>query len=189
MLIDGSAINPENDVLNDIMGWNQDLQSRVAELEDLLERKNLALFTLGTKRIEQCMPYPGEPSFRLKGEQRVTVRAYALDEAAAETPLPRTKSNAEKLRRLRMFVNFFKESKYMPHDKNGHVLKVGDKVVIHASVTSITEGQEYCNLGVSTDEVMFPSNEKTSITLNAKQVERVPAKPPEPAAAPPAAAT
>ena len=58
----------------------------------------------------------------------------------------------------------------MPHDKNGQLLAVGDKVTIEAVVTSVQTGEEYCNVGVETIEPMFPGEHKTGITLNAKQV-------------------
>lgn len=61
----------------------------------------------------------------------------------------------------------------MPHDKNGQALKVGDKVSIKAEVTAIHEGSEYCNLSLVTVEVMFPSQNKSALSLNAKQVERI----------------
>lgn len=60
----------------------------------------------------------------------------------------------------------------MPHDKNGKALAEGDKVIVRATVKQIHAGEEYCNVGLETDEPMFPSEHKTSITLNAKQVEK-----------------
>lgn len=56
------------------------------------------------------------------------------------------------------------------HDINGTPLKVGDSVVVEGTITSIHSGVEYCNLNVETDEVMFPSKNKTTIALNSKQV-------------------
>jgi len=58
----------------------------------------------------------------------------------------------------------------MPHDINGTLLEEGDNVVIEATITSINQGEEYCNVTMETDEVMFPSENKTTIVLNAKQV-------------------
>lgn len=60
----------------------------------------------------------------------------------------------------------------MPHDKNGAPLSVGDRVNIKAVITSTSEGEEYCNLSLETEEVMFPGNNKTVLSLNAKQVVR-----------------
>lgn len=62
----------------------------------------------------------------------------------------------------------------MPHDRSGNVLEVGDKISIGATVKSITTGEEYCNVTVETDEAMFPGTYKTAITLNAKQVDKIP---------------
>lgn len=61
----------------------------------------------------------------------------------------------------------------MPHDKNGKLLQVNDIVYIPAQVKSITTNLEYCNLSVETTEVMFPGEQKSTITLNAKQVIKV----------------
>ena len=62
----------------------------------------------------------------------------------------------------------------MPHDKNGAPLKAGDRVTIEAVVQDVQTGEEYCNVNVKTIEPMFPGNDRTSITLNAKQVVLVP---------------
>lgn len=58
----------------------------------------------------------------------------------------------------------------MPHDKHGTALSVGDVVSINAKITAIHEGDEYCNLSLETMEPMFPSNNKSALSLNAKQV-------------------
>lgn len=58
----------------------------------------------------------------------------------------------------------------MPHDKNNQLLKVGDKVMIEATVTSLQIGEEYCNVSLETTEPMFPAAYKSAMTLNAKQV-------------------
>lgn len=58
----------------------------------------------------------------------------------------------------------------MPHDKNGELLKVGDKVTVECEITAVQTGEEYCNLSVKTVEPMHPSKDSTSLTLNAKQV-------------------
>jgi hypothetical protein len=61
----------------------------------------------------------------------------------------------------------------MPHDKNGKLLKVGDTVNVPCIVKSVSSGEEYCNVTLETVEPMYPSDRKDSITLNAKQVEKV----------------
>jgi hypothetical protein len=61
----------------------------------------------------------------------------------------------------------------MPHDKHGQVLTVGDRVTVLATVKSVTTTEEYCNVGLETVEPMYPGETRSSLTLNAKQVERV----------------
>ena len=59
----------------------------------------------------------------------------------------------------------------MPHDKNGNLLQVGDRVDIPCVVKSITMDEGYCNLTVETTEVMPPDNKYTNTySLNSKQV-------------------
>jgi len=60
----------------------------------------------------------------------------------------------------------------MPHDKNGQQISVGDDVLIRATVTSVSPGEEYCNVNLETVEPMFPGEHKTPIVLNARQVEK-----------------
>jgi hypothetical protein len=60
----------------------------------------------------------------------------------------------------------------MPHDRKGNLLKVGDIVNIPAVVTNVNEGEDYCNISVETIEPMFPGNSKSTISLNAKQVDK-----------------
>ena len=59
----------------------------------------------------------------------------------------------------------------MPHDKFGQELKLGDDVIVRGVVTNITQSDGYCNIGVETEELMYPSNEKTMLWLNSQQVE------------------
>lgn len=59
----------------------------------------------------------------------------------------------------------------MPHDRNGQLLKVGDRVLIEAEVTSITPSEDYCNATVKTVLPMPPYTDGTSITLNTKQLQ------------------
>lgn len=56
------------------------------------------------------------------------------------------------------------------HDRDGNLLAVGDRVVIEAHITAISEGEQYCNCTVATVEPMPPYNTGTSVTLNTKQV-------------------
>jgi hypothetical protein len=45
------------------------------------------------------------------------------------------------------------------HDANGHALKVGDKVLIPATVTELSSGNEdYCNVAVETTLGRRPDN-------------------------------
>lgn len=63
----------------------------------------------------------------------------------------------------------------MPHDANGNLLKVGDRVVIPATITHISEGDTgYCNCGVELVYSMPPDMTKTAFSeLNTQQVEKV----------------
>ena len=61
----------------------------------------------------------------------------------------------------------------MPHDRFGNEVRVGDDVVIHGTVRSVTLSDGYCNISVETDELMYPGNEKSIIYLNSKQVDVV----------------
>jgi hypothetical protein len=63
----------------------------------------------------------------------------------------------------------FKET-IMPYDKNNAPLKVGDRCSLELIVTSIQEGEEYCNLELQTVEGMHPSGGKSMLVLNSKQV-------------------
>jgi hypothetical protein len=58
----------------------------------------------------------------------------------------------------------------MPHDKNGALLNVGDAVIVSMVVTSVSAGEDYCNVMCDTVEPMFPGDAKSSIWLNTKQV-------------------
>jgi hypothetical protein len=58
----------------------------------------------------------------------------------------------------------------MPHDKNGAELKVGDRVLVEATVKQIHLTEEFCNVGLETVEPMFPGTHLLAMTLNAKQV-------------------
>lgn len=58
----------------------------------------------------------------------------------------------------------------MPHDKNGALLSVGDRVIIPATIKSITMTEEFCNVTLETAEPMFPTDRHDTITLNAKQI-------------------
>jgi hypothetical protein len=60
------------------------------------------------------------------------------------------------------------------HDKNGKLLKVGDKVNIPCIIKSVSTSEDYCNITVETTEKMLPENKYTSTyALNAKMVELV----------------
>lgn len=61
----------------------------------------------------------------------------------------------------------------MPHCRLGKELKVGDKVLIYATVESVSPGLQYCNVTVRTDHPMPPYTDGTSITLNTQQVHSV----------------
>ncbi len=56
------------------------------------------------------------------------------------------------------------------HDKNGTLLRAGDRVMIECVIDTVTPNVDYCNVSVRTLEPMFPTMSPTSITLNARQV-------------------
>lgn len=58
------------------------------------------------------------------------------------------------------------------HLKDGSEAKVGDVVVIFATITSVSPGVDYCNCQVETLEKMYPGENKTGVTLNTKQIAR-----------------
>lgn len=60
----------------------------------------------------------------------------------------------------------------MPHDMNGLELKAGDRVMVPCTVKTVTstEGDGYCNVTVETEQPMYPTDNKTTVVLNAKQV-------------------
>lgn len=61
----------------------------------------------------------------------------------------------------------------MPHDKNGNLIVVGDRVDVPCVVTAVQAGDEFCNCTVETTEGMPPGGSKNTITFNTKQVEKV----------------
>lgn len=64
----------------------------------------------------------------------------------------------------------------MPHDLNGDELHVGDLVTVRCRVKSIVLTEDYCNVSLETVERMFPGEHTSALTLNAKQVTKVPAQ-------------
>ena len=60
----------------------------------------------------------------------------------------------------------------MPHDRKGKPLKVGDRVTVSCVITDLQTGTDYCNITLKTNEVMFPGNDKTTLTLNTHQVDK-----------------
>lgn len=61
----------------------------------------------------------------------------------------------------------------MPHDRDGKLLHVGDVVYVPAHVTAIEQTEEFCNVTLATSQPMYPGHERSTLTLNAKQVVRV----------------
>ncbi len=60
----------------------------------------------------------------------------------------------------------------MPHDMNGNELKVGSTVYVPCSVKAIHLTEEYCNLDLETNIAMYPSSNRSALTLNSRQVVR-----------------
>lgn len=65
----------------------------------------------------------------------------------------------------------------MPHDKHGFEVAVGDQVVLMCIVKDVQKDVDFCNTTLETVEPMFPGTYKTTITVNAKQLEKL-AEPP-----------
>jgi hypothetical protein len=62
----------------------------------------------------------------------------------------------------------------MPHDANGNVLAVGDKVFIPGTITAIQPSEEYCNCSVELEHPMPPYTDKVTFSsINTKQVVRL----------------
>ena len=61
----------------------------------------------------------------------------------------------------------------MPHDRNGVLLNVGDRVTVEATVKSIVMQEDYCNVTLETICPMPPHTNPSTLTLNAKQVSKV----------------
>ena len=60
----------------------------------------------------------------------------------------------------------------MPHDRSGNQLAVGDLVAVPCRVARVTTGEEYCNVDLETVHPMFPTQTPSTVTLNARQVEK-----------------
>ena len=59
----------------------------------------------------------------------------------------------------------------MPYDANGIHLKVGDRVLIPAKVTSIAESNDFCNCSVELEAKMPPNNQSISLgSINTRQM-------------------
>lgn len=59
----------------------------------------------------------------------------------------------------------------MPHDKNKQPIKEGDRVNVEFTVKRVyeTEGGGYCNAELETVEPMYPTENKSQLTINARQ--------------------
>lgn len=62
----------------------------------------------------------------------------------------------------------------MPHDLNGNLLKVGDRVTVEFEVVTVYPTEELCNCTLATVEPMYPGEYKTSLTINTRQAVLVP---------------
>jgi hypothetical protein len=58
----------------------------------------------------------------------------------------------------------------MPHDLNGNLIQVGDKILIPCKVESVSIGEEFCNVTLKTLHIMPGKNYEDTIVLNTKQV-------------------
>lgn len=58
----------------------------------------------------------------------------------------------------------------MPHDIDGSEFHVGDIVQVECKITEIHMTEEYCNISLETIQKMYPSENRTNLVLNGKQV-------------------
>lgn len=58
----------------------------------------------------------------------------------------------------------------MPHDKEGVQVNVGDLVYVPCRVKAVHLTEDYCNVDLTTVEIMPPSTQPSTFTLNSKQV-------------------
>lgn len=86
--------------------------------------------------------------------------------------IPVSHGMALSMRRAESPTTAAKES-IVPHDKNGKVIQAGDIVNVPCRVTTVHTGEEYCNVSLETVEPMYPGDNKSTLTLNAKQVELI----------------
>lgn len=61
----------------------------------------------------------------------------------------------------------------MPHDLNNNIIKVGDIINLRCKVLEIHQTEEFCNCNLETEIPIYPSNDRTFITVNTKQVSKV----------------
>lgn len=61
----------------------------------------------------------------------------------------------------------------MPHDKNGHKLKVGDEVVLRRKITHLTAGEEYCNVTLEVAPMHPRTSPESMSAINTRQLELV----------------
>ncbi len=58
----------------------------------------------------------------------------------------------------------------MPHDRDGNLLQVGDDVLVPCRIKEIHQAEEYCNVTLITSQPMYPSENLSTLNVNAKQV-------------------
>lgn len=58
----------------------------------------------------------------------------------------------------------------MPHDRDGQLLNVGDRVLVPCTIKEIQQTEEYCNVTLETAQPMPPTNRRSCLVLNARQV-------------------
>lgn len=61
----------------------------------------------------------------------------------------------------------------MSHDKNGTLLKVGDKVTVEFEVKEINTSPDYCNTTLVIPGEHGPYNVTSTLIVNAKQTTKV----------------
>lgn len=67
------------------------------------------------------------------------------------------------------------------HDRNGTPLKLGDTVLVPAIITALSQGEDYCNVTLTSVEGRKPDGAKESYCTNAAVVVLHKSAPPPPA--------
>lgn len=60
------------------------------------------------------------------------------------------------------------------HDRNGAALAHGDLVYLPARIVGTSAGPDFCNVVIESEHALYPSEQKTLVSLNALQIVKAP---------------